>query len=174
MNSSQNLILLASLLRSRGQKVAFAESCTGGLISARFAALAGVSDVYSGAVVAYSNAVKVRILGVSESLIRQVGAVSTSVAQEMANGVCLALGAQWSVSVTGVAGPSGGTVQKPVGTVCFGVSGPGVVWSTMMRFDGDRNAVQESSANFAIGLLNAALSAGLDGLNTAFGPRTGL
>ena len=170
----ESVATLAGLLRARGEHLSCAESCTGGLLSARIAALSGVSDVYVGSVIAYSNQVKTGLLGVPESLIRQVGAVSTSVAEAMAHGVRKRIGTEWGISITGVAGPSGGTLHKPVGTVCFAVSGPGVEWSTMMRFDGDREAIQEQSAHYAIVILNAALGAGLDGLNTAFGPRIGL
>ncbi len=169
-----SLVQLIGRLRARGEHLSCAESCTGGLLSARIAAVSGVSDVYVGSVIAYANQVKTGLLGVSDSLIRQVGAVSTSVAEQMAHGVRRRLGTHWGVSITGVAGPSGGTPHKPVGTVCFAVSGPGVEWSTMMRFDGSRGAIQEQSSAYAIAVLNVALEAGLDGLNKVFGPRTGL
>lgn len=148
---------LASLLRARGQTVAFAESCTGGLVAATFAAESGVSDVFHGGVVAYSNHVKTEVLGVPESVIRQLGAVSTTTAVSMARGVSRVVDATWGASITGVAGPSGGTVQKPVGTVCFAIVGPGVEWSSQQLFSGDRNAVQAQSARFLIDSLNQKL-----------------
>lgn len=141
---------LAGLLRERGQTVAFAESCTGGLVAASFAAESGVSDVFLGGVVAYSNGVKTKLLGVPESVIRQLGAVSPTTAVAMARGVSRVVDATWGASITGVAGPSGGTVYKPVGTVCFAVVGPGVEWSSQQHFSGDRNAVQAQSARFLI------------------------
>lgn len=150
LNSSLRVKKLASLLRARGQTVAFAESCTGGLVAASLAAESGVSDVFHGGVVAYSNDVKTKVLGVPESVIRQLGAVSTTTAVAMARGVSRVIDATWGASITGVAGPSGGTVQKPVGTVCFAIVGPGVEWSSQQHFSGDRNAVQAQSARFLI------------------------
>lgn len=147
---SAGVVKLASLLRERGQTVAFAESCTGGLVAASFAAESGVSDVFLGGVVAYANGVKTKVLGVPESVIRQLGAVSPTTALAMARGVSRVVDATWGASITGVAGPSGGTVHKPVGTVCFAVVGPGVEWSSQQRFSGDRNAVQAQSVRFLI------------------------
>lgn len=156
--------VLAQSLRSREQRVAFAESCTGGLVSARLAALPGVSDVYCGAIVAYANEVKSEILKVPESLIRQLGAVSTSVAQSMASGARKVLRADWAASITGIAGPSGGTLNKPVGTVCFAIAGPGVEWSVLVQFGGDRAAIQDQSAKFVVEALITALDEGIEGL----------
>ncbi len=161
---------LVELLRAGKWKVGFAESCTGGLVSARLAALAGVSDVYMGSVVAYSNEIKVRLLGVSESLIQQVGAVSTPVATAMAKGARRQLQVAWAGSITGVAGPSGGTAQKPVGTVCFAVSGPTVEWAKNLRFDGSREQIQDQSAQTLLRMLGAALRDGESGLINEFGP----
>ena len=155
---------LARRLRARGHRVGFAESCTGGLVSARMAALAGISDVFCGAVVCYTNEVKSDVLGVSKSLIRQLGAVSTSVAAEMARGAKRVLRSDWAASITGIAGPTGGTAQKPVGTVCFAISGPGVEWSCMMHIDGDRAAIQDRSSKFVVEAMNVALDEGSEGL----------
>lgn len=147
---SEAVLRLAAKLRERGQTVAFAESCTGGLLAASFAAEAGVSDVFHGGVVAYANDVKTRVLGVPDSVIRQLGAVSTTTALSMARGVSRVIDATWGASITGVAGPSGGSVQKPVGTVCFAIVGPGVEWTSQQHFAGDRNDVQIQSARFLI------------------------
>jgi len=155
---------LVERLRARGHRVSFAESCTGGLVSARLAALPGVSDVYCGAIVAYANEVKSEILGVRESLIRQLGAVSTSVALAMAVGAKRVLHSEWAASITGIAGPSGGTPHKPVGTVCFAIVGPGVEWSVLVQFDGDRAAIQDQSAKFVVEALITALDEGIEGL----------
>lgn len=159
---------LAERLRARGEKVSFAESCTGGLVSAQFAALAGVSDVYCGAVVAYANQVKIEVLGVPEKFIQEHGAVSSQVARAMAQGANRILHSNWAAGVTGVAGPSGGTPQKPVGTVWFAIVGPAVEWTGMMRFDGDRAAIQEQSTKFIVESLALALDQGLEGLVKRF------
>ncbi len=155
---------LAAKLRSRNHRVAFAESCTGGLVSSRMAARAGVSDVFCGAVVCYTNEVKSEVLKVPTSLMRQLGAVSTPVAAEMARGAKLLLKSDWAASITGIAGPGGGSPQKPVGTVCFAISGPGVEWSRMMHIDGDRAAIQDQSAKFVVEALCIALDEGAEGL----------
>ncbi len=159
---------LASMLRARGQRISFAESCTGGLVSSRMAALAGVSDVFCGAVVCYTNEVKIEVLAVAPSLIRQLGAVSTSVALAMARGAKKVLRSDWSAGITGIAGPSGGSPQKPVGTVCFGLIGPGIEWSIVQHFEGDRAAIQDQSAKFVVDAMCLALDRGLEGLNGKF------
>ncbi len=159
---------LAVKLRTRGNRVAFAESCTGGLVSSRMAALPGVSDIFCGAVVCYTNEVKTEVLGVPLSLIRQLGAVSTPVAREMARGAKKVLRSDWAASITGIAGPSGGSSAKPVGTVCFALVGPGLEWSTVQHFDGDRAAIQDQSAKFVVDALSLALDQGIEGLDQRF------
>ncbi|MEQ1666167.1 MAG: CinA family protein [Bdellovibrionales bacterium] len=116
---------ISDLFLARGLTLAVAESCTGGLLSAAIASRPGVSKFYLGGVVSYHRSVKNEILGVPLSLIQVLGEVSEPVAREMASGVRAALKSDWAVAVTGVAGPSGGTVDKPVGMVCFSVVGPG-------------------------------------------------
>jgi PncC family amidohydrolase len=155
---SNRVRLIAEKLRARSQTLAFAESCTGGLVAACFAAESGVSDVFQGAIVAYSNDVKFRVLRVPESTVRQLGAVSTTTALAMARGVRDVLGTNWAASITGIAGPTGGTPQKPVGTVCFAVVGPGLEWVSQRLFAGDRNAVQKKSAEFLLDALENALT----------------
>ncbi|MFR7707854.1 MAG: nicotinamide-nucleotide amidohydrolase family protein [Alistipes inops] len=114
----------ADLLRARRATLAVAESCTGGALSASFSAMAGASDYYLGGVVSYSNDVKVGILGVSPDTLRLHGAVSEQTACEMAEGVRRLCGADYALSTTGVAGPTGGTPEKPVGTVWIGLATP--------------------------------------------------
>jgi PncC family amidohydrolase len=160
---------LAGKLRERGLRISFAESCTGGLVSSRMAALAGVSDVFCGAVVCYTNEVKTDVLGVPLSLIRQLGAVSTSVAIAMARGAKKVLRSDYSASITGVAGPGGGTPLKPVGTVCFAIVGPGLEWSNLQHFKGDRAAIQDQSAKFVVDAMSLALDKGLEGLVEKYG-----
>ena len=116
--------LVLSLLRERGLTLATAESCTGGLVSARLTDVPGSSAVFVGGVVAYSNDVKAAQLGVPEAVLREHGAVSAETAAEMARGARERLGADVAVSVTGVAGPDGGTEEKPVGLVFLHASGP--------------------------------------------------
>lgn len=146
-------------LQDRGLTVGFAESCTGGLLSANLAKLSGVSSVYQGSVVSYANSVKVGVLGVPESALSVYGAVSEPVARFMAQGAREQLASDWSISITGVAGPGGGSPEKPVGMVCFGVSGPGVDYALTKRFEEKgREAIQKASANFALELLKKELS----------------
>ena len=149
---------LARLLRIRGETVGFAESCTGGLCSSLMTSVAGISDVYIGSIVAYSYPVKTSELGVSPNILRVMGAVSLPVAKQMAVGLRERLKADWAVSITGIAGPGGGTLDKPVGTVCFGVSGPGNETVLQYHFEGDRLAIQGASALFALRLLVNILS----------------
>ena len=145
---------LKQKLLSRGERVGFAESCTGGLWSAECAKLSGISSIYQGSIVSYANAVKVGILGVPENAIAAYGAVSEPVARYMARGAKKQLKSDWSGSITGVAGPTGGTPAKPVGTVCFGICGPGIEYTLIKKFEGaERQEVQKSSANFALDLL---------------------
>lgn len=114
--------VVGNLLRKSGQILAAAESCTGGLISDRITNIPGASDYFVGAFVTYGNASKVSALGVSQETLDRYGAVSKQVAMEMAAGCRERLGAHVGVSATGVAGPGGGTLEKPVGTVCLGLS----------------------------------------------------
>lgn len=159
---------LVALLRAQGATLSLAESCTGGLVSSRIAALAGVSDVYLGGVVAYANAAKIEILDVAESVLRQSGAVSAQTALAMATGARARFQSAWAASITGIAGPSGGTPQKPVGTVCFAVCGPGVEWTKILYLNGDRAQIQDQSARFIVQVLITALKAGSDGLVQSF------
>ena len=142
---------VAEALRRRGaQTLSFAESCTGGLLSALFASVAGVSDVYLGSVVSYSNQMKEEILRVPISLLRTMGAVSAPVAREMAVGVRDLARTSWAVSITGIAGPGGGSADKPVGTVCFAWVGPGVEKVERQQFSGSRAEIQKKSARHAL------------------------
>ena len=115
--------VIQTLLKSK-QTVSFAESCTGGMLSARMAEVSGVSAVYMGSVVSYSNEAKVEIIGVGLSSLQAQGAVSQVVAQEMAQGVRHRFHTDWGISITGIAGPTGGSSEKPVGTVWIAVGGP--------------------------------------------------
>jgi nicotinamide-nucleotide amidase len=145
-------------LRRRDATLAVAESCTGGLLSRRITDLPGSSDVFVGGVVAYSNDVKVDHVGVSPTDLAREGAVSEVVARQLAVGVAERFGVAVGVGVTGVAGPSGGTDEKPVGTVWIGVSIDGEPSTELCSFAGDRNAVRERAAQAALAHLYRRLS----------------
>jgi nicotinamide-nucleotide amidase len=144
---------LAQALKSRGWKLATAESCTGGLIAAACTDLAGSSEWFERGFVTYSNEAKSELLGVDAALIDAHGAVSEVVARAMAFGAVRHSHAQVSVAVTGVAGPGGGSEDKPVGTVWFGFMADGLLTSEVRRFDGDRAAVRAATVHHALGRL---------------------
>jgi nicotinamide-nucleotide amidase len=150
--------LLADLLIKKGLFLATAESCTGGLIAAACTDLAGSSAWFERGIVSYSNAAKTELLGVDAALIVKHGAVSEEVARAMVQGAITHSKAQVSVAVTGVAGPAGGSKDKPVGTVWFGWSVGGVVTTECKRFDGDRAAVRAATVRYAVQRLLQLLS----------------
>jgi len=145
---------LARVLQDKGWMLATAESCTGGMIAATCTDLAGSSNWFERGFVVYSNEAKTELLGVDAALIETHGAVSEVVARAMAFGAVRHSRAQVSVAVTGIAGPSGGSKDKPVGTVWFGYMVDGLLSSETQRFDGDRAAVREATVQWALrGLL---------------------
>lgn len=146
---------LAAALQARGQaRLVTAESCTGGLIAAACTDLPGSSLWFERGFVTYSNAAKISELGVPASSIEVHGAVSEPVVRAMAQGALIRSGASYAVAVTGVAGPSGGSVQKPVGTVWFAWAGLRGVLSQCRHFEGQRWAVRQGAAHYAlVGLL---------------------
>ena len=150
--------LLADLLVSHNWLLATAESCTGGMIAAACTDLAGSSAWFERGFVTYSNAAKTESLGVDAALITQHGAVSEPVARAMAAGALAHSRAQVAVAVTGVAGPGGGSSDKPVGTVWFGFAWPGGVVSEVMHFAGDRAAVRRATVQHAFTRLPALLA----------------
>ncbi len=150
MDTPALVALLAELLRSQQWMMATAESCTGGLIAGACTDLAGSSDWFERGFVTYSNEAKTDLLGVDAALIAAHGAVSEPVARAMAAGAVARSRAQVAVAVTGVAGPSGGSADKPVGTVWFGWSVGGQVRTERRRFDGDRAAVRAATVHYAL------------------------
>jgi nicotinamide-nucleotide amidase len=150
---------LSKRLLQDGYKLATAESCTGGLISAACTDLAGSSDWFDRGFVTYSNDAKTEQLGVDAQLIAEHGAVSEPVARAMAFGAIRHSKAQVSIAVTGIAGPSGGSAAKPVGTVWFGFSIHGTLHSEIRHFDGDRAAVREATVRHALQRVLALLEA---------------
>ncbi len=149
--------LVADLLLKKQWLLAAAESCTGGMISAACTDLAGSSNWFERGFVTYSDAAKTELLGVDAALIARHGAVSEEVARAMVQGAIAQSCAQVAVAVTGVAGPTGGSVAKPVGTVWFGWATPAGVISEMRRFDGDRREVREATVQYALQRLVALL-----------------
>ena len=142
--------LLASLLQKKQWMMATAESCTGGMIAAACTDLAGSSAWFERGFVSYSNAAKTELLGVDAELIKHHGAVSEPVARAMAAGAIARSKAQIAVAVTGVAGPTGGSAEKPVGTVWFGWATPAGLVSEMRLFDGDRAQVRAATVRHAL------------------------
>ncbi len=146
-------ILVGELLRRRGLRLALAESCTGGLIGHMITNVSGSSTYYMGSVTAYAYEAKVRILGVSWTTLEKYGAVSEQTALEMARGVRIALAADIGLSVTGIAGPTGGTPEKPVGTTWIGFSSPQGEHARKFLFQGKRLEIKEQAAQEALKLL---------------------
>lgn len=151
--------VVGNLLKERKQTVAVAESCTGGLLSSKITAIAGSSDYYVGGIISYSNEVKINQLGVKPETIQQFGAVSKETVCEMAKGICEKLHSTWGLAVTGVAGPGGGTEEKPVGTVWLAACKEGKeIYPFKMNMFGDRAGVQLRSAISALDQLRRILS----------------
>jgi PncC family amidohydrolase len=146
-------VKVGEILRQRGQRLAVAESCTGGLISHLVTNVAGSSVYFVGGVIAYANEAKVHLLGVHQETLEKFGAVSSETVVEMAGGVRNALSADIGVSVSGIAGPDGGTPEKPVGTVWIGLSTPKEEYARHFLWTGNRLGVKEQSAQAALLLL---------------------
>lgn len=145
---------VVEILQKRGMRISFAESCTGGLCSARLVGVANASAVFDAGVVTYANEAKIRYLGVCPELIESYGVVSEPVVGEMARGVALAQNAQVGVGVSGIAGPSGGSAEKPVGTVCFGFYVSGSVTTVTKHFGSiGRNEVRNAAVDFVFEML---------------------
>lgn len=167
---------LIQVLLDRKQTVSFAESCTGGQLSALMTEHPGVSAIFLGSIVSYANEAKVELLGVGRDSLLNAGAVSEIVARQMAQGVNHRFHTDWGVSITGVAGPSGGSADKPVGTVWIAVAGAKLEGSKKNSgearndlaeikeirkylFDGDRKQIQSQAVQAAMDLLLTAIEA---------------
>ncbi|HNT25288.1 MAG TPA: CinA family protein [Anaerolineales bacterium] len=146
-------VLVGDLLRQHGLRLAVAESCTGGLIGHRLTNVAGCSTYYMGSITAYAYEAKVRLLNVRWETLEKHGAVSGETVMEMARGVRHALAADIGLSVSGIAGPSGGTPEKPVGLVWVGLSSPEDDFAEQYLWEGDRIQNKEHSAQAALQLL---------------------
>ena len=154
---------LGRALKARGALLATAESCTGGWAAQAVTAIAGSSDWFERGFVTYSNAAKQELLGVRRETLERHGAVSEETAREMAAGALARSRATLAVSITGVAGPGGGSAAKPVGTVCFAWASPrGRLRSETRHFDGDREAVRRQSVEHALAGVIAELASASD------------
>ena len=147
---------LVELLKARGLTCATAESCTGGGVGSAITAVPGSSAVFLGGVISYANEVKRDVLGVSEQDLQTVGAVSGEVAAQMAEGARRLLKTDLAVSLTGIAGPDGGSEEKPVGLVWFGLATKGGVRTEKAIFRGDRAQVRAQAITHALGMLTIA------------------
>ena len=145
--------LLVKTLLGKGLHISFAESCTAGLAAARLVNVSGASSVFDASFVTYANEAKIKFVGVSPETLEKYGAVSENTAREMAKGCAKAADAEVGVGISGIAGPLGGTPDKPVGTVCFGFHTPKGTVSTTAHFDGDREGVRAQAVDFAFGEL---------------------
>lgn len=149
---------LAQQLKAAGQRLAVAESCTGGGIAAVLTDLAGSSEWFERGVVSYSNQAKQDLLGVPEAVLQFHGAVSQATALAMVGGLLVRAPVDWTLAVTGIAGPGGGSPDKPVGTVWIAwARRDGPAWAECFHFDGDRGAVRAQTVNAALAGLLAAL-----------------
>jgi PncC family amidohydrolase len=149
---------LGRLLRQLGMRMSVAESCTGGLISHLITNVPGSSDYFLGGLTVYANEAKVRLLGVRWETLEKYGAVSREIVMEMAEGVRTALTADVGLSVSGIAGPGGGTPEKPVGTTWIGLNTARVGQARCFQFVGDRLSVKEQAARMAVQYLAEYLS----------------
>ncbi|MDD5406717.1 MAG: CinA family protein [Sulfurovaceae bacterium] len=150
---TDQIIAIIKALKKSNQTISFAESCTGGLLVSKFTAISGVSRVLNGSVVSYSNEIKHRWLGVETSILEQFGAVSRECVAQMLIGIQKMTNCDYAIAISGIAGPTGATITKPVGTVYIGMLSPNGNIVHHCLFEGDRVAVQNASVDFAVKLL---------------------
>jgi nicotinamide-nucleotide amidase len=157
MNPTDFTKTLAQILLSRNWTISLAESCTGGLVCASLTELAGSSQWFERGYITYSNLAKTECLDVPEQLIESYGAVSEEVAKLMAVGARVNSGSNVAISITGIAGPSGGSTEKPVGMVCFGWSTENQTVTKTRFFQGDRHSIRQQATEFALSEIIALL-----------------
>ena len=150
---------LVELLKANGLTCATAESCTGGGVGSAITAVPGSSAVFAGGIISYANDVKERVLGVPAETLATVGAVSSETAAQMAKGARELLRVDLAVSLTGIAGPDGGSAEKPVGLVWFGLATPSGVRTEKAIFQGDRARIRAQAVTHALGMLMVAAMA---------------
>lgn len=149
---------LGGLLRARGWRMSTAESCTGGLMASTLTDVPGSSEWFEGGVVAYDNRVKARLLGVPEAVLARHGAVSRECVEAMAGGLCALMRVPVGIAVSGIAGPGGGSAEKPVGTVWMAWKVDGRIWSRMFCLDGERVDIKRRSVRAGLEELAAFLT----------------
>lgn len=154
---SENIHILAKLLTDEGLTISVAESCTGGALASALTSISGASKFFDRGYIAYSNDAKIDMLEVDPQAINERGAVSETVALEMIRGVVSQSGSDVAVSITGIAGPSGGTKEKPIGTVCFGFAVKSNVSISTQSFQGSREEIVNQSVAFALNQLISLL-----------------
>ncbi len=145
------------LLKKKGWTISVAESCTGGLIGSLLTSVPGSSDYFAGGIIAYSNEVKRNLLSVSSQTLDEFGAVSEETVREMSRGVKKLLKTDVGISVSGIAGPTGGSKNKPVGTIALGVDIPRKIITNILNLKGDRNKIRERAAAEALKMLRNLL-----------------
>jgi nicotinamide-nucleotide amidase len=148
---------IIEILKSKKATITFAESCTGGRVASTFTKISGVSEVFNGSVVSYSNDIKKDWLNVKEDTLIKYGAVSSECVGEMLDGALNLAKADYAIAISGIAGPSGGTPQKPVGTVFIGVKGEGKIKIEKFLFNGNRVSIQNQATDKAFLLLKNIL-----------------
>lgn len=151
--------IVVALLQQRGETLAVAESCTGGLLASRITDVPGASAVFDRGLITYSNRAKEELLGVPAAVIARVGAVSPEVALQMAQGVRRSAGTDWGIGITGIAGPGGGSAEKPVGLVYFALVGPGVSLVQEENWTGDRQLIKRRTTQAVLDLFRRTLLA---------------
>lgn len=149
--SKKDMVNLQKQLRATNKKITAAESCTGGLIASKITQISGSSDIFNGGLIAYSNDIKSKYLNVSQQSLDNFGAVSKEVVMQMLDGALKMFDSDFAIAVSGIAGPNGGSEQKPVGTVVIGVgSRNGYKETKVYHFSGTRNQIQIQSADKAL------------------------
>jgi len=151
---------LMQIFRKKGLTLSLAESCTGGLLSARLTQVGGSSKYYKGGIICYSDKAKTEILGIKKKTLEKSGAVSSETALEMCKRAAEKFKSDLALSITGVAGPSGGTEEKPVGLVYFGLFRQGETFIFKRKFSGSRRKIQNKAVNFALYLLSKYVKLG--------------
>jgi PncC family amidohydrolase len=156
-------------LESQGRTISLAESCTGGLVSSYITSVPGASGVFKGGVVAYANEIKQSMLDVDPEILHMNGPVSRECAEAMAKGAALRFATDYALSVTGIAGPEGGSAEKPVGTVWFGLNTRGKLSAVKTQFSGNRSDIRAAATQKGLELIAACVKAGFELDNPADG-----
>ena len=156
-NMKKRIENIIHTLNENNHTITMAESCTGGRIAVAFTSISGASNVFHGACVTYANEIKHLWLGVSNETLEQYGAVSQQCVEEMLTGIQHKASSEYAIAVSGIAGPDGGSVEKPVGTVYIGILSPAEMLVEKYQFEGDREAVQNAAVREAINLLEKNL-----------------